>query len=1159
MQQPQRPLAARSTHGKSACVVTLAGLVVASLALPASQAWAAAPASIAPTAEDPGASARSPVASKAWDVDKRRGPTTEARIDVREGTWMSVTVHPDGKKVVFDLLGDLYELPIAGGEAKALTHGAAWDMQPTYSPDGRWLAFTSDRGGGDNIWIMPAAGGEPKAVSEEKFRLLNSPAWSADSRFIVARKHFTSERSLGAGELWLFHRGGGAGVQMTKRPNDQKDIGEPALSPDGRWLYYSRDATPGKVFQYNKDPNQTIFSIFRLDRRTGQTERLLSGPGGAIRPTPSPDGKWIAYIRRIRGKTVLLARDLRSGEERRLWDGLDRDLQETWSVHGVYPAMSWHPDSRTLALWAGGQLWHVGVDGKRAPLPFHVKTTRTVHQALRYPVKVGAPTVHLRAIRWPTLSPDGSKVVFEAVGRLWVKDVAGGKPRRLTQQGREQELTPAWSRDGKHIVYATWDDDRLGAVRMIAAKGGKQGRALTPEPGHYRSPAFSPDGRVVAFQKMRGGWLRSARWSRDPGLYAVSVSGGAMHRFSRTGDSPHFATASDRVFFHTFDAKAKAHQLTSVGLGDRRARVHASSKFGDELRISPDGKWLAFREGYEAWVVPFAFTGLPITLKPKGRGLPTVRASESGGSFLTWAADSRSLLWSTGPILSQLQLKRAFAWLGGDKLAAIQARSAGPIPAQGAAPPPKPARPKAIEIDLGFELPAVQPTGTFALVGVRILTMASAGGSGGSAGGLGLRKDGGLIEDGVIVWRGDRIVAVGPRTSVTIPANAQRIEGGGKTVIPGLIDVHAHGAQGSGGIIPRRNWGSHSLLSFGVTTVHDPSNHTETVFAASEQQKVGRILGPRLFSTGSILYGATAVWTAKIDSQADAKRHLSRLKAIGAFSVKSYNQPRREQRQQILAAARELKMMVVPEGGALFMHNMTQVVDGHTGVEHALPLAKLYADVVQLWSQTHVGHTPTLGVAYGGLGGENYWYAKTHVDQHRRLNRFVPPWAIDPRARRPRTAHDGAWNHIQAARFAKQLVDAGGHVQLGAHGQREGLAAHWELWSFVQGGMTPVQALRAGTLDGARYLGLDGDIGSLEAGKLADFVVIDGKPDQQIRSSERVSKVVLGGRVFDAQTLQPIVPKGPAPAPWFWQQAGHPSHGPASGHAHGGGCGCGRN
>ena len=260
----------------------------------------------------------------------------------------------------------------------------------------------------------------------------------------------------------------------------------------------------------------------------------------------------------------------------------------------------------------------------------------------------------------------------------------------------------------------------------------------------------------------------------------------------------------------------------------------------------------------------------------------------------------------------------------------------------------------------------------------------------------------------------------------------------------------------------------------------------------------------------------------------------SRLQAVGAFSVKSYNQPRREQRQMILEAARELGMLVVPEGGSLYHHNMTMVVDGHTGVEHSLPIADAYADVTQLWGKTEVGHTPTLGVAYGGLGGENYWYAHTDVWKDPRLRALVPRHIYEPRARRRVMAGDGDWNHVRAARFAKQLVDAGGRVNLGAHGQREGLAAHWELWSFVQGGMTPLEALRAGTLHGAMYLGMDRELGSIEVGKLADLAIVDGNPLVDIRTSAEVRYTMANGRLYDARTMDELGPGGRKQAPFYW-------------------------
>ena len=262
-----------------------------------------------------------------WDVNNPPGPMRDVPIDVTTGTWLSLDVSPDGREVVFDLLGDLYVMPIGGGEARALTTGIAWDMQPRYSPNGRWIAFTSDRGGGDNIWMMNRDGTGLKQVTKETFRLLNQPVWSPDSEYIVARKHFTKTRSLGAGEMWIYHRSGGEGLQLTKKRTDQKDTGEPAFSPDGRYIYFSDDATPGDIFEYSKDPNGQIYVIRRLDREKGDVQAFVTGPGGSIRPTPSPDGKSLAFVRRVRSKSTLYVMDLESGRERPIYDGLERDMQ----------------------------------------------------------------------------------------------------------------------------------------------------------------------------------------------------------------------------------------------------------------------------------------------------------------------------------------------------------------------------------------------------------------------------------------------------------------------------------------------------------------------------------------------------------------------------------------------------------------------------------------------------------------------------------------------------------------------------------------------------------------------------------------------------------------------------------------------------------------
>ncbi len=308
-------------------------------------------------------------------------------------------------------------------------------------------------------------------------------------------------------------------------------------------------------------------------------------------------------------------------------------------------------------------------------------------------------------------------------------------------------------------------------------------------------------------------------------------------------------------------------------------------------------------------------------------------------------------------------------------------------------------------------------------------------------------------------------------------------------------------------------------------------------FAASEQQKAGKIVGPRIFSTGTILYGANLPgYTSHIDSLDDAKFHLERLKKVGAFSVKSYNQPRRNQRQQVIAAARELEMMVVPEGGSLLQHNLTMIADGHTTVEHSLPAAAIYDDIKQFWSQTQVGYTPTLVVAYGGISGENYWYDKTDVWAHPRLSKYVPADLLRARSMRRPTAPDEHYNHFNVARVANEVNQLGIHPNIGAHGQREGLAAHWEMWMFAQGGMSNMEVLKTATLYPAKTFAMDHQLGSITPGKLADLIVIDGNPLEDIRVTDRVTHTMVNGKLYDAETMNQLNGDKKQRQPFFFEE-----------------------
>lgn len=1016
-----------------------------------------------------------------WDVNSPQGQFETVDINVQQGSWMNITVSPDGKTLAFDLLGDIYTMPISGGKATALTNDIAWNMQPVFSPDGKTIAFTSDRAGGDNIWLMNADGSEPRAVTNETFRLLNSPAWSPDGQFIVARKHFTASRSLGAGEVWQYHVSGGNGVMLTERPNDQKDLGEPAFSKDGKYIYFSQDDTPGKTFHYSKDSESGIYVIKRFERETGKIEELLGGAGGAIRPTPSPDGKYLAYIRRVDFQSTLFLYDLSSGEHIKLYDGLDRDMQETWAIHGVYPTLSWTPDNKALLFWAGGDIKRLNIASKQvATVPFEVTASKQIQTALRVTQDLDKTDVDVKMLRFVKVSPDGKQAVFTALGHLYITDLTDPKPRRLTKQTSDFEFYPEFSRDGKQLVYVSWNDQTQGAVNLLNLRNGRVTK-LTSEPGKYIEPTLSPDGKTVVYRKIGAGSILPRQWSLNTGLYKISSRGGDSELIARNGRAPMFGAGNDKVYAMDYGSSPS---FISIDLTKQTQQTLYTAKFGTEFKLSPDGKYLAFADRFKVFVTPFIERGSAIDISGSDKQLPVKQLSVRAGEYISWSGDSRNLYWSLGPELYHASINGLFEHSADSD--AFKAENG---------------------INLGFKFPADIPRGTVAFVGGRVLSM----------------KGDEVIENGVVVVENNKIVAVGSQADVAIPASAKVFDITGKTIMPGIFDAHAHGSQGAQQITPQQNWQNYAGLTFGVTSIHDPSNDTREIFAASEMQQAGQIVGPRIFSTGTILYGAEgAGYTSHIDSLDDAKFHLERLQKVGAFSVKSYNQPRRNQRQQVVQAARELGMMVVPEGGSLMQHNLTMIVDGHTTIEHALPAAKVYDDIKQLWQASGTAYTPTLNVAYGGIWGENYWYDKTEVWKHPRLSQYVPMDVLAPRSMRRPTAPEHHYNHFEVVKTAKQLQDVGVIANIGAHGQREGLGAHWEIWMFAQGGMSPLEALKTATINPAKTFGMDHQLGTIEPGKLADLIVIDGNPLENIRVSDKVIYTMVNGRLFDAASMNEI-------------------------------------
>jgi imidazolonepropionase-like amidohydrolase len=739
--------------------------------------------------------------------------------------------------------------------------------------------------------------------------------------------------------------------------------------------------------------------------------------------------------------------------------------------------------------------------------------------------KIETETFTPKMIRHTITSPDGKFIVFSALGHLYKKTLPNGEPQRLTTS-KDFEFEPSFSPNGSEIIYVTWNDLEKGAINKISTNGGTPVK-LTSEKGIYRTPSYSQNGTQIVFRKEKGNTDQGFTYTKNTGIYTMNANGSNAKFVVDIGEYPMFSKDGKRIFLQTggtyFGEIEK--KLISVNLNGNDEKTHLTSKYANRLIPSPNNEWIAFTNLHKLFVAPLVLNGHTIDLDDKTKAVPVSQLAKDAGINIHWSPKSDKIMWTLGDEYFSNELKNRFTFLTGSPEKVPEITLEG--------------------TKIGLQAKVDKPNGRIAFTNARIITM----------------EGNKVIENGTIVINGNIIEAIGEAAEVSVPSGTKIYSAQGKTIMPGMVDAHAHVGAFRYGLPSQQYWPFMANLAFGVTTSHDPSANTETVFTLSELQKSGQLVGPRLFSTGFILYGADGDFKAVINNLEDARSSIRRTKAFGAKSVKSYNQPRRDQRQQVLQAARELGINVVPEGGSTFYHNITQVIDGHTGIEHNIPVAPVYKDILEIWSKSGTGYTPTLIVNYGGINGEFYYFERDNVWENERLLTFSPRSIIDSRSRhRMKTPQEEYKNgHILVSETVKSLSDAGVKVNMGAHGQLQGLGVHWETWMLQQGGMSNLEALKAATINSAEYIGAGESIGSLKTGKLADLIVMDKNPLEDIENTESINMVMINGRLYDANTMNEIGNNPKDRLPFFWEMDNYNQAFPWHQETHSfmdGGCSC---
>lgn len=1009
-----------------------------------------------------------------WEVDAAHADETKRlTYSATEGTWISLDISPDGKTIAFDLLGHIYEMPIKGGKAKALTTGRSWNILPRYSPDGNKIAFTSDRGGSEDLWVMNRSDGSLNNVSDDALPVFQG-TWARDGRglygtvlnlrvrFPVYRFNFhgTRQELLPAGAR-------NAIINLTEHPSN------------GLIYFETADA-----HLPSSGPRVKTF-----DMKTGEVKVYIDRPGGAFSISLSPDGNQLAYVHKDDLETELVVHDLTTGRERTLIRGLDYGRAEGFGFYGAYPNIDWHPDGREIIFYKLGGIYAVNVaNGKERKIEFSATINREIDQTIRFKVDIPSGETTTRSHRWGQRA--GNNIIFETMGDLF--SYSGTKFTNLTRSN-DHETDPVYHPRSGMLYYASWNDANLGAVYSRKLSG-KKAKKLTTVPSQYGSIAVSPNGKSIAFLRGDRGIIAGKHLESQTAFELVVIGPDGKEQkvtdvhwtgnmYGKRPPTIIFAIDGGLIYSEYEDDQIRLKHIRTDGLDDRTLYIFPNAT---RAVISPDFQWIAFREYHRSFITPFEFAGQVVNVSAADSAGFSQRVDSLDGDFMVWSADGHTLGWTRG---SAFYEKSVDDILDGGK--------------------------SATGTTLSQTFTVATPKSTIAFTGVRVVTM---------------NGDREVIENATVVIKDNRIAEIG--AGVRPPSGAKVYDLSGHTIIPGMFDAHGHyGSPISAlNVIEQNLYGLKANLAYGVTTMYEVYGTTQKDFWVSDMLRAGKLDGPRLFSVGDPVF-VTKYRTKMhrpIQSLDDALEIARFNQDHGATALKDYSNHTRKARQQLATAARMEKLNLVTESFGNPQMNLTQIIDGFTGIEHTMGLEPFYEDVVKLFALSEIGMTPTLIVVYNGPSGETYFHQTERLWEDTKLLNFFTQNELIRFRRSTHYWEDDQYSR-RMANALKKLAKAGTRLHMGAHGQMMGAGAHWEVELFVQGGFTPLEALEIATINGFTHHGLDHDLGSIEKGKLADMVILEQNPLEDIRNTRTIRYVMKNGVLYSSSDAARIYPD-PKPA-----------------------------